>query len=399
MKLTARGRAGHGSMINPDNAVTRIAQAVARIGAHEWPVRLTPAMEVLLATVADLAGTEATPENAEALVEEFGSAARMLGAVIRNTTNPTMLGAGYKANVIPTEATAHIDGRSLPGYEDEFFATLAELVGDGIEVEYLSNQRPWETPYDGELVDAMHRSLLAEDPDALVAPFLMSGGTDAKHFRKLGHAVLRLHAAAAARRPRLHRPLPRRRRAGAGRRAGVRRAGVRPVPRRRLNGLTGRTSGAGSPNQTVARCRMILRRSTTRRVPSGRTLHPVELPAAVLGPVDEHPGHGVARELPRDGQLLELPLDPRGRAGAPSPGAHGHSPETSSRAATMASGRVSSSTVRAALSWAAVRAPTIGARRAGPVADPDQRHLQRRPVEAVGGAATASTTARPWSSR
>ena len=186
MKLTARGRAGHGSMINPDNAVTRIAQAVARIGAHEWPVRLTPAMEVLLATVADLAGTEATPENAESLVEEFGSAARMLGAVIRHTTNPTMLGAGYKANVIPTEASAHVDGRFLPGFEDEFFATLAELVGEGIEVEYLSNQRPWETPYDGDLVQAMERSLLAEDPDAVVAPFLMSGGTDAKHFRKLG---------------------------------------------------------------------------------------------------------------------------------------------------------------------------------------------------------------------
>ncbi|MEJ7794468.1 MAG: M20/M25/M40 family metallo-hydrolase [Nocardioides sp.] len=186
MKLTARGRAGHGSMINRENAVTRIAQAVVRIGAHEWPVRLTPAMEVLLASVADLAGTEATPENAEALVEEFGSAARMLGAVIRHTTNPTMLGAGYKANVIPTVATAHIDGRFLPGFEDEFFTTLAELVGDGIEVEYLSNQPPWETPYDGDLVDAMHRSLLAEDPEALVAPFLMSGGTDAKHFRKLG---------------------------------------------------------------------------------------------------------------------------------------------------------------------------------------------------------------------
>jgi acetylornithine deacetylase/succinyl-diaminopimelate desuccinylase-like protein len=186
MKLTARGRAGHGSMINPDNAVTRIAAAVARLGTHDWPVRLTPAMEVLLATVADLAGTEATPENAEALVEEFGGAARMLGAVIRNTTNPTILQAGYKANVIPTVASAQVDGRFLPGYEDEFFATLAELVGDGIDIEYLSNQQPWETPYDGDLVDAMTRSLLAEDPEAVVAPFLMSGGTDAKHFRKLG---------------------------------------------------------------------------------------------------------------------------------------------------------------------------------------------------------------------
>jgi acetylornithine deacetylase/succinyl-diaminopimelate desuccinylase-like protein len=186
MRLTARGRAGHGSMVNDDNAVARVAAAVARIGAHEWPVRLTPAMEVLLATVGDLAGTDPTPENAEALVAEFGSAARMLGAVIRNTANPTMLRAGYKANVIPTEAEAVVDGRSLPGYEDEFAATLAELCGDGIEVGYLSNQAPWETPYDGPLVEAMNRSLLAEDPDALVAPFLMSGGTDAKHFRKLG---------------------------------------------------------------------------------------------------------------------------------------------------------------------------------------------------------------------
>ena len=186
MKLTARGRAGHGSMVNPDNAVSRLTEAVARIGAHQWPVRLTPTMEVLLATVGELAGTEATPENARELVAEFGSASRMLGAVISNTVNPTMLSAGYKVNVVPTEATAHLDGRFLPGYEDEFFETLEDLVGEDIDVDYLSRQSPWETPYDGDLVAAMTRSLVAEDPEALVAPFLMSGGTDAKHFRKLG---------------------------------------------------------------------------------------------------------------------------------------------------------------------------------------------------------------------
>ncbi|MGH3362563.1 MAG: M20/M25/M40 family metallo-hydrolase [Nocardioides sp.] len=186
MKLTARGRAGHGSMINHENAVTELAAAVARIGAHEWPVRLTPTMRTLLATVAEIAGTEATPENAEALVEEFGTATRMLGAVLRNTTNPTMLGAGYKVNVVPTEASAHIDGRFLPGFEDEFFATLAELCGENIDVEWVSKQPPWEVPYEGALVDLMTRSLLAEDPDAIVAPYLMSGGTDAKHFKKLG---------------------------------------------------------------------------------------------------------------------------------------------------------------------------------------------------------------------
>ena len=91
MRLTARGRAGHGSMINAENAITELTRAVARIGAHEWPVRLTPTMQVLLASVGELVGTEATPENAQSLVEEFGTATRMLGAVIRNTANPTML--------------------------------------------------------------------------------------------------------------------------------------------------------------------------------------------------------------------------------------------------------------------------------------------------------------------
>ncbi len=186
MRLTARGKAGHGSMVNPANAVTELAAAVARIGSHEWPVRLTPTMEVLLASVAAIAGTEATPDNAESLISEFESSANMLGAVIRNTTNPTMLDAGYKVNVIPSEATAHVDGRFLPGYEDEFFKTLAELCGESVSWEFVSHQQPWETPYEGKLVDAMTQSLLAEDPDSTVAPFLMSGGTDAKHFRRLG---------------------------------------------------------------------------------------------------------------------------------------------------------------------------------------------------------------------
>jgi acetylornithine deacetylase/succinyl-diaminopimelate desuccinylase-like protein len=186
MRLTARGRAGHGSMMNHENAVTSLAAAVARVGAYEWPIRLTPTMEVLLASVGELAGVEPTPENAPDLVAEFGGAARMLGAVIRNTANPTQLGAGYKVNVVPTEATAHVDGRFLPGHEDEFFETMRELCGPDIEWDFLSHQQPWEMPYEGDLVDAMSRCLLAEDPDALVAPYLMSGGTDAKHFLRLG---------------------------------------------------------------------------------------------------------------------------------------------------------------------------------------------------------------------
>ncbi|HET7356313.1 MAG TPA: M20/M25/M40 family metallo-hydrolase [Nocardioidaceae bacterium] len=186
MRLTAKGNAGHGSMRHPDNAVTELAAAVARLGRHEWPVRLTPSMQVLLSAVGEIAGVEAAPENAEALVDEFGPAARAIGAVIRNTTNPTMLGAGYKVNVVPGEATAHVDGRFLPGYEDEFFDTLAELLGERISVDYVSRQHALESTFEGRLADAITTSILAEDPDAVVAPYLMFGGTDAKHWKKLG---------------------------------------------------------------------------------------------------------------------------------------------------------------------------------------------------------------------
>ncbi len=186
MRLTAKGHAGHGSMRHPDNAVTTLAEAVARIGRHQWPVHLTPTMRVLLGAVGELAGVEATPENAEALVEEFGDAARMLSAVLRHTTNPTMLEAGYKVNVVPGHASAQIDGRFLPGHEDDFVATLRELAGPEIEIEWITKMPGLETSYDGEIADAMTASLLEEDPEALVAPFLMSGGTDAKYFTDLG---------------------------------------------------------------------------------------------------------------------------------------------------------------------------------------------------------------------
>ena len=197
MRLNATGHAGHGSMRHPDNAVTTLAEAVARIGRHQWPVQLTPTMKVLLGVVGELAGTEATPENADALVEEFGSASRMLSAVIRHTTNPTMLDAGYKVNVVPGHASAQVDGRFLPGLEDEFLATMRELAGPGVDLDFIVKMNGLETPFDGEMAEAMTASLLEEDPEALVAPYLMSGGTDAKYFadlgmRSFGFAPLRL---------------------------------------------------------------------------------------------------------------------------------------------------------------------------------------------------------------
>jgi acetylornithine deacetylase/succinyl-diaminopimelate desuccinylase-like protein len=185
LRLRAQGTAGHGSMRNTDNAVTAIAEAVAAIGRHQWPIRITPTMGVLLDEVAALTGAD-DATDVDALIEHFGLAARMLAAVVRNTANPTMLSSGYKHNVVPGEATASIDGRFLPGYEDEFFTTLRSLLPDNVTYELLVHDTALETPFDGPIVEAMRASLLEADPDAAVLPFLMSGGTDAKAWDRLG---------------------------------------------------------------------------------------------------------------------------------------------------------------------------------------------------------------------
>jgi acetylornithine deacetylase/succinyl-diaminopimelate desuccinylase-like protein len=199
LRLRAHGTAGHGSMRNHDNAVTAIGEAIAAIGRHEWPIRITPTMGVLLDEIAALTGHDNVEDNVDALIDQFGHAARVIAAVVRNSANPTMLSAGYKHNVIPGEATAAIDGRFLPGYEDEFFATLRSLLPDNVTYEILVRDQALETPFEGLLVEAMRDSLLAEDPEALMLPYLMFGGTDAKSWdllgiRCFGFAPLRLPA-------------------------------------------------------------------------------------------------------------------------------------------------------------------------------------------------------------
>ena len=103
-----------------------------------------------------------------------------------NTANPTMLKAGYKVNVIPGQASAAIDGRFIPGYEDEFFATITELLGDQVRYEVANRHIAVETEFSGALVEAMQSCLAAEDPQAKAVPYLMSGGTDAKGWSTLG---------------------------------------------------------------------------------------------------------------------------------------------------------------------------------------------------------------------
>ena len=186
LRLTATGTAGHGAMVHPDNAVTELAEAVARIGRHDWPLQLTPPVRAFLEEASAALGTEFNPDDPEAMLDKIGPIARIIRAVLRNTVNPTGLRAGYKVNVIPQEAVAEVDGRFLPGQEEEFFGQIDRLLGPGVRREFIHHDIAVETPAEGDLYQAMTGALLAADPEARVVPYTMFGGTDAKAFSQLG---------------------------------------------------------------------------------------------------------------------------------------------------------------------------------------------------------------------
>ncbi|MFC8145541.1 M20/M25/M40 family metallo-hydrolase [Streptomyces paradoxus] len=186
LKLTARGRAGHGSKVNRDNAVTHLAGAIARIGAHDWPLRLTPTVRAALTELAAIYGIETGLTDVDALLEKLGPAAKLVEPTLRNSANPTMLDAGYKINVIPGEAVAHVDGRYMPGGEEEFRSTLDRLTGPDVDWEFHHREVALESPVDSATFAGMRAAVEEFAPEGHVVPFCMSGGTDAKQFSRLG---------------------------------------------------------------------------------------------------------------------------------------------------------------------------------------------------------------------
>ncbi|MDQ6783490.1 MAG: M20/M25/M40 family metallo-hydrolase [Actinomycetota bacterium] len=185
LRLRAEGTAGHGSMLNPDNAVARLAAAVSRLGEHRFPLILTEPVQEFLAGVSEITGVAFDPDDPEAAVARLGNLSRMIGATLRDTANITMFHAGYKANVVPSVATASVDCRMLPGREEAFEREMLELIGPGIHAEW-DGLPPVQTSFDGSLVDKMTSAIIAEDPGSRTLPYMLSAGTDAKAFQRLG---------------------------------------------------------------------------------------------------------------------------------------------------------------------------------------------------------------------
>jgi acetylornithine deacetylase/succinyl-diaminopimelate desuccinylase-like protein len=186
LRLRAKGRAGHGSVPNADNAIAHLAGAVERVASHEWPREFIASTRTLLDGLSDVTGTAYDDNDLDALLEHIGGAEGFVRATLQDTANPTMLDAGYKHNVIPQEATAALDCRFLPGHEDELFATLKDLVGGNVDIEVVHQDIALDAPFDTPLVEAMKDALLEEDPGAVILPYCLSGGTDNKALSLLG---------------------------------------------------------------------------------------------------------------------------------------------------------------------------------------------------------------------
>ncbi len=185
LRLTAHGRAGHGSVPNDENPIVRLAQAITRIDAHEWPQEVIPSVQDLLDGLSALTGTPYAA-GLDPLLAHLGGAGGFVRGTLRDTANLTMLEAGYKHNVIPQDASASLDCRFLPGHDETVLKTLRDLAGEHVDIDVLHEDIALDAPFGGALVEAMVAAIQAEDPGATVLPYCLSGGTDNKSLHRLG---------------------------------------------------------------------------------------------------------------------------------------------------------------------------------------------------------------------
>ncbi|WP_127125289.1 M20/M25/M40 family metallo-hydrolase [Georgenia sp. SYP-B2076] len=186
IRIRAAGRAGHGSVPNDENAIVRLARAIDRIDAHEWPAEYVASVRTLFDSITELTGVERDDANIEAFLPLLGGARQFVSGTLRDSANLTMLTAGYKNNVIPGSAEAAIDCRFLPGHQDLMLETIRELAGEHVELIVDQLGIPLDAPRSGPFVDAMREAILAEDPGAHLLPYCLSAGTDNKALKRLG---------------------------------------------------------------------------------------------------------------------------------------------------------------------------------------------------------------------
>jgi acetylornithine deacetylase/succinyl-diaminopimelate desuccinylase-like protein len=196
LRLRATGKPGHGSVPHADNAIVHLARAIDRL-VRPLPLHLTPTATSYVQRLAHAIGgptglllsASLNPLLHEAALKAMPDRtfADSLHALLHNTLSPNQLNAGYKVNVIPSEAEATLDGRMLPGFETEsFLAEVRSRLGEGFNLSIIHTSPPLEVSADTPLFKSIEQHLTRSDPGAIVVPYMLTGATDAKLFAQLG---------------------------------------------------------------------------------------------------------------------------------------------------------------------------------------------------------------------
>ena len=196
-ELIARGRAGHGSIPDPESALIRLSEAILKLGRKELPRHNTVVAQHLVKT---LSANQPFPQNilSALLLQPWFSSffvdkvvpdkklATTLFTMFHNTANPTAVRAGEKTNVIPSVARAEVDGRFLPGQTREsFLAEVKNVVGSDLEINVLSELKPTMVDPKDPIMDSITRVLQRHDPSAAALPVMISATTNAAHYSRL----------------------------------------------------------------------------------------------------------------------------------------------------------------------------------------------------------------------
>jgi len=199
VRLVANGVAGHGSVPLRTNAVVKIAQAVSRIAAWQPPMRLNDTTRTYFERLATVSTPEEkqryngllNPEKTDAIQEYLAVNEPRHNSMIRTSVSPNIITAGYRINVIPSEAEATLDIRALPDEDlPRLLETIKSIVNDPAVKVIPANRsaRPGAMPsaLDNEAFRAIESVAKKYYPGVPTLPTMSTGATDMAFLRGKG---------------------------------------------------------------------------------------------------------------------------------------------------------------------------------------------------------------------
>ena len=198
-KLIARGTSGHGSIPRPDNAITHLAAAVAKVGNWQTPMRLNETTRAFFSRLAKISPSEQAflyahledPANTEMIQEKIRAQNGAYNSMLRTSIVPTIIKGGFRSNVIPGDAEATLDVRAVPDEDiDALAASLRKLINDpAVEViPPATLGRPASTPskMETEMFRALEGAQGKVFPGVVTLPLMLTGATDSAQLRAKG---------------------------------------------------------------------------------------------------------------------------------------------------------------------------------------------------------------------